>query len=117
MKCKQLACKCHLILKKITIPRLAHKLRRNICRKLHLTKKYAIKIDRKLHAALGTIPNMQCGPRKPASLTTLLQIKANILRVNKKELFHVFVFFYSFINYICQMLKCPMYFLFSHLLT
>ena len=72
MKCKKLAGKCHLIFKKITTPRPAHKLRRNICRKLHLTKKYAIKNDRKLHAALGTIPNMQCGPQKPASLTTLL---------------------------------------------
>ena len=57
--------------KKITTPRPAHKLRRNRCRKLHLTKKYAIKIDQKLHAALGTIPNMQCDPRKPASLTPL----------------------------------------------
>ena len=60
----------------ITTPRPSHKLRcnlrRNICRKLHLTKKYAIKINSKLHAALGTIPNMQCGPRKPASLTLLL---------------------------------------------
>ena len=46
-------------------------LRRNICRELHLTKKYAIKIDRKLHAALGTIPDMQCGPQKLARLTPL----------------------------------------------
>ena len=38
MKCKKLACKCHLIFKKITTPRPAHKLRRNIYRKLHLTK-------------------------------------------------------------------------------
>ena len=35
---QKLACKCHLIFKKITTPRPAHKLRRNICRKLHLTK-------------------------------------------------------------------------------
>ena len=38
MKRKKLACKCHLIFKKITTPRPAHKLRRNICRKLHVTK-------------------------------------------------------------------------------
>ena len=74
MKCKKLARKpkCHSIFKKITTPRPAHKLRRNICRKLHLNKKYAIKIDRKLHASLSTIPYMQCGPRRPASLTLLL---------------------------------------------
>ena len=36
MKSKKLADKCHLILKKITTPRPAHKLRHNICRKLHL---------------------------------------------------------------------------------
>ena len=59
-------------IKKKKTPPPAHKLRRNICRKLHLTKKYAIKIDRKLHAALGTIPDMQCGPRKPVSLTSLV---------------------------------------------
>ena len=70
MKCKKLACKCHLIFKKIATPRPAYKLRCNICRKL--TKKYAIKKDRKLHAVFGTIPNMQCDPRKPASLTPLL---------------------------------------------
>ena len=72
MKCKKLAWKCHLICKKITTSHPAHKFRRNICRNLHLTKKYAIKIDRKLYAALRTIPNMQCGPRKPASLTPLI---------------------------------------------
>ena len=69
MKCKKLACKCHLIFKTTTTPRPAHKLRRNICCKPHISKKYAIKIDQKLHAALGTIPNMQCGSWKPASLT------------------------------------------------
>ena len=52
--------------KKITTPHSAHKLR---C-KLHLTKKYAIKIDRKLHAAFGTIPNMQCGPGKAREFDT-----------------------------------------------
>ena len=57
--------------KKIT-PHLVHKLRCNICCKIHLTKKYAIKIDQKLHAALGTIPNMQCGLQPPASLTPLV---------------------------------------------
>ena len=50
----------NIIFKKITTPRRAHKLRRNICRKLHLTKKFAVDIDRKLHAALDTLPNMQC---------------------------------------------------------
>ena len=30
---------------------------------VHLTKKYAIKIDQKLHAVFSTIPNMQRGPR------------------------------------------------------
>ena len=72
MKRKKLACKCHLISKKITTSRPAHKLRRNIYRKLYLTEKYVMKQDRKLHATLGTIPNMQCGLRKPASLIPLL---------------------------------------------
>ena len=49
MKCKKLACKCHLTLKKVTTPRPGRKLRHNVCRniclKLHVTKKYAIKID------------------------------------------------------------------------
>ena len=49
--------------KKITTSRPANKLRRNICRKLHVTKKYALKNDQKLDTALGTILNTQCGPR------------------------------------------------------
>ena len=73
MKYKKLACKCHLIFKKITTPRPAHKLRRNICRKLHLTKKYAIKIGRKLHAPLAAqFPSCNVAPRKPASWTPLV---------------------------------------------
>ena len=56
MNCKKLSCKCHLIFKKITTPRPAHKLRCNIYRKLHLSKKYAKK---KIEIACGPRHNFQ----------------------------------------------------------
>ena len=65
MKCKKLACKCHLIFKKIATPSPAHKLRRNICRKLHLTKKYAIKKIENCMRLSAQFPTCNVGPGSP----------------------------------------------------